>query len=91
MKKQKGFSLIIIIAIVAVVILAGVFLVFKMTAAPTNLGNQNGQPVVETQQPTQSAIQNSAGLDAAATDLDKTDIDSVNTELNQLDKDATAF
>ncbi|KKS13790.1 MAG: hypothetical protein UU67_C0016G0003 [Candidatus Daviesbacteria bacterium GW2011_GWB1_41_5] len=89
MKNQKGFStIVIVIAIVAVLVALGFYLVSQKD---TNLYNKGGQQVTQTQQPATSAIQNSSDLDATATDLDNTNVDEVDNELNQIDADASTF
>lgn len=80
MKNKKGFSPVVIILIVAIFIAIGVFMAVK-----------KGQQITQTQQPATSVIQNTSDLDAAATDLDKTDVDGMDTELNQIDADASTF
>ncbi|KKQ66969.1 MAG: hypothetical protein US86_C0002G0086 [Candidatus Daviesbacteria bacterium GW2011_GWA2_38_24] len=81
-KNQKGFSLIFIIVFIAVVVVAGYFLLApkkgKYTATPS--GNRSS-----------STIQSSSDLDTAANDLDNTDTSQVDTELNQLSSDTSAF
>ena len=89
MKNQKGFSSVIIIVIVVILIAIGVFMAVKRVTS-LNTYNKGGQQVTQTQ-PATSAIQNSSDLDAAAADLDKTDIDGMDTELNQIDADASTF
>lgn len=89
MKNQKGFSQVIIIAIVAILLAIGVFMVVKKGSS-LNTYNKGGQQVTQTQPATQ-AIQNSSDLDATAADLDKTDVDGMDTELNQIDADASTF
>ncbi len=82
-KKQKGFSLILAIAAVAiVVVVAVVFFSTQKRGLPTG-----------TQQTTQSvpAIQDISGLNAVASELDSTNVDEIDTELNQLDTDASTF
>jgi len=90
MKNQKGFStIVIVIAIVAILVALGVFL---MSQKGTNIYNREGQQqVTQTQQPTTSAIQNSNDLDATAADLDNTNVDELDNELNQMDADASTF
>jgi len=91
MKHQRGFSsIVIIIAIVAILIATGVFVAVQ-NGANLNDYNNGGQQITQTQQPVAPPIENSSDLDAAATDLDNTDIDQVDTELNQIDADASTF
>ena len=78
---QKGIAPILIIAIIAIVTVAGYFLLTqkgKYTATPSS--NESS-----------SAIQNSSDLNTAESDLNNTDINQVDIELNQLSSDTLAF
>ncbi len=80
-KNQKGFAPLLIIAVIAIVAIAGYFFLTQKgnyTATPSGTGSS-------------SAIQNSSDLDTAANDLDNTDTNQVDTELNQINSDASAF
>ena len=80
-KNQKGFAPILIIAISAVVAIAGYFVLSqkgKYTASPSSNGSY-------------PAIQGSSDLNTAANDLDNTDTNQVDTELDQLGSDASSF
>lgn len=90
MKNQKGFSLVVIIVIVALLIAIGVFMAAK-NGTSLNTYNKEGLQVTQTQQPKTSVIQNGNGLDATAADLDKTDVDGMDTELNRMDADSSTF
>lgn len=90
MKNKKGFSQVIIIAIVAILITIGVFMAVRKSTS-LNTDNKGGQQVTQTQQPKVAAIQNSSDLDATAAELDNTNVDEVDTELNQMDADASTF
>lgn len=90
MKNQRGFSQVIIIAIVAILIAIGLFMAVKKNTSLNNY-NKESQQVTQTQQPTTSAIQNTSDLDATTADLDKSNIDEMDTELNQIDADASTF
>ncbi len=81
-KNQKGFAPILIIAIIAVVAVAGYFFLSQKGKYATTTPSSNGS---------YSAIQNSSDLDTAANDLDNTDINQADTELNQLNSDASSF
>jgi predicted PurR-regulated permease PerM len=82
-KKQKGLSLILLItAVIAVIVVAGI--IFLKKQSNTELNQQIPQG-------SQSSIQNSNDLNAASTDLDNTDIDSLDNELNQVNSDASTF
>ena len=88
MKRQKGFSTTLIIVIIAALVVLGLFL---MSGKGTNLYNKGTQPTTQTQQSTTPAIQNNSALNAAASYLDNTDIDNIDTELNQTDAEAATF
>lgn len=86
-RKQKGFSPIIaIIAVGVVVVIIALFL-------STQKGNLPTPERAGTQKTTQGvpAIQNTNGLNAAASALDNTDLNQLDKELNQLDSDASTF
>lgn len=75
---QKGSSLLIILSIVAIVIAGALILSSrgKLATKPLSEG-----PV----------ISNSADLTSASNSLDQTDMTQFNTDLNQLNADASAF
>ncbi len=82
-RNQKGLSLILaVIIVVVVVIVVAVFLSTQKGGLPTG-----------TQQTSQNipAIQDAGGLNSAASELDNTDLNAVDKELNQLDSDASTF
>jgi len=83
--RQKGFSPVLVIIVIAIVVGALFFLNQKKT-----------MPVSETtgtQQTAQSgpAIQNDNDLMAASSDLDKSDTSSMESELTQLNTDTSGF
>lgn len=84
-KNQKGFAPILTLVVIAVVAIAG-YLFFAGTTANTPSQQQN-------QQANQNvpAIQNSSDLNTAANDLDNIDTGQIDTELNQLNSDASTF
>ena len=90
MKNKKGFSTIVIIAIVAILIAIGVVMAVKK-GANLNIYNKQGPQVTQTQQPQASPIQNSSDLNVTLADLDNTDLDGIDAELNQIDADASIF
>lgn len=90
MKNQRGFSLVVIVAIVAILIAIGVFMAAQKSTS-LNTYDKGAQQLNQTQQPASSVIQNNSDLDAAATDIDKIDVDGMDTELNQIDTDASTF
>ncbi|OGD85935.1 hypothetical protein A2696_00820 [Candidatus Curtissbacteria bacterium RIFCSPHIGHO2_01_FULL_41_13] len=90
MKNKKGFSTIVIIAIVAILIAIGVVMAVKK-GANLNIYNKQGPQVTQTQQPQASPIQNSSDLNVTSADLDNTDLDGIDAELNQIDADASTF
>jgi len=76
-KNQKGSTL-LILAILAFVVVAGYFLL------------TNSKYLKPTTNP-YSAIQDNNGLSQASRDLDSADTNEMNTELNQLNSEASAF
>lgn len=82
-RNQKGLSPILAVIIVAVVVIAvAVFLSTQKGGLPTG-----------TQQTSQNipAIQNAGGLNTVSSELDNTDLNIVDKELNQLDSDTSTF
>ena len=77
-KKQKGFSPILAIVIIVLLAIAGYFWYIQNYKSPSS---NDGY----------SAIQNSSDLANAENDLDSVDVSQVDTELNQLDSDASTF
>lgn len=84
-KNQKGFAPILTLVVIAIVAVAS-YLFFAGTTANAPYQQQN-------QQANQNvpAIQNSGDLNTAANDLDNTDTGQIDTELNQLNSDASTF
>lgn len=90
-KNQQGFnSLLIVVVVVVVLAIVGVYVLTQRGTTSTSLFPQ-------LQQGTGQGggfgkiIQSDSDLTAAGTDLDTTDISSVDTQLSQLDADATSF
>jgi hypothetical protein len=81
MKNQKGNTMLIVLIFVALVLVGGYF--FLNRGAPSN-----NQPSSQQQS---NAIQNDSGLMSASNDLDSTNVDGIDTELNQNDTDASSF
>lgn len=82
-KNQKGLSsTLLIIAVVVVIVVAGMIFFKKL--------NDTG-PNQQIPQSRQSSMQNSNDLNAASADLDKTDLNSLDNELNLVDSDASTF
>lgn len=82
-RNQKGLSPILAVIIVAVVvIIVAVFLSTQKGGLPTGA-----------QQTTQNVpvIQDASGLNTVASELDNTDLNAVDKELNQLDSDTSTF
>lgn len=80
-KNQKGFAPILILAVITIVAVAGYFLFTK-----------NGKyTTTTTTNQSYSAIQSDSDLSKASNDLDGSDTTQVDTELNQLSADASAF
>ncbi len=80
MKKQNGNTLIALILIVIVVLLAFWYFMKSGYKLPQQTA-QNNVP----------AVQNKSGLDAAAKDLDGTNLNQMNADLNQLSSDSASF
>jgi len=81
MKNQKGNTMLIILVIAAIVLVGG-YLFYKGGIMPS--GNQPSQ-----QQ--SNAIQNDNELMSASSDLDNTNVDSMDNQLNQNTTDASSF
>jgi len=81
-RNQKGLNSILAAIIVAVIVVAAVFLLTQKGGLPAG-----------TQQTSQNipAIQDANGLNSVASELDNTDLNAVDKELNQLDSNASAF
>lgn len=80
-KNQKGLSsTLLIIAVVAVIAVVGIIFLKKQS----NIGLN--KPIPQTGQ---SSIQNSSDLNSASADLDNTNIDGLDSELNQVSSDAS--
>lgn len=80
---QKGFAPILIVAIIAIVAIAGYFLFVQrgnIATTPSNTASTQYQK-----------IQNDSDLNTAASDLDNTDTSQIDTQLNQLSSDASTF
>jgi len=86
-RNKKGLSPILVIVIIAVLVVAVVVLL------STRKGGWSGFEKTGTQQTTQNvpAIQNANDLNTTASELDNTDLNAVDKELNQLDSDALKF
>lgn len=82
-KNQKGLSLILaVIAVAIVVIVAMVFFLTQKGSLSTGI------------QPTSQnvpAIQDTDGLNNTASELDNTNLDEMDAELNRLDSDTSTF
>lgn len=81
MKNQKG-NIILKVLIIAAIVLVGGYLFYQRGTIPSN--NQPSQ-----QQ--SNAIQNDSGLMSASSDLDNTNVDSMDNQLNQNTTDAASF
>lgn len=79
-KDQKGFAPMLILVVVAIVAVAGYLLLTK-----------NGKYTTPTTNQSYSTIQSDSDLNKAAIDLENTDTKQVDTELNQLSSDTSAF
>ncbi len=74
----------LIVLVIAVIVLVGGYLFYKGTMPSGN------QPSQQAQQQS-NAIQNDSGLMSASSDLDSTNVDSMDNELNQNTTDASSF
>lgn len=86
-RKQNGFiSMPLIIAIGVIVVIVIFFLL-------TGKGSVPVPEKIVTPQITQNvpAIQDTSGLNTAATELDNTDLNAVDKELDQLDAETSTF
>ena len=81
-RNQRGSSLILAIVAVVIVVAAAVFFL-----------TQKGSLPIGTQQTNQNVpvIQDANGLNTISSELDNTDLNAVDKELNQLDSDASTF
>jgi hypothetical protein len=81
-KNQKGFAPILILAVISVLVIAGYFFVQRrnLTTIPSNSAGTQFQ-----------RIQNDNDLTKADNELNNTDTNQVDIELNQLSSDASAF
>ena len=82
-QNQKGSSnIFLILAVIVVLAVAGAYLLNSRTAPiPTATNNM----------PTNQAIQSPSGLDTASAELDTTNIDSLDTGMNQISSDTSSF
>jgi predicted negative regulator of RcsB-dependent stress response len=84
MKNQKGNTMLIVLVIAAIVLVGG-YLFYKGGTMPS--GNQPSSQV----QQQSNAIQNDSELMSASSDLDSTNVDSMDNQLNQNTTDASSF
>lgn len=84
-KTQKGLSPILAVIIVGIVVIAAVvFFSTQKGGLPTPTGIQKTSQNIPT-------IQDTSGLNTVASELDNTDLNAVDKELNQLDSDTSTF
>lgn len=83
--KQKGTSLILTTAIIGAAVILVLVLLLILKGGASNTSQEITTP------PSQAEIQNSSDLDAAASDLGITNIDSMDGDLNQISQDASTF
>lgn len=81
MKKQSGNVLVALILVAAVVVLALWFFMKSGYKLPSQTAQNNAAP----------AIQNKSGLDSASKQLDGTDLNQMDSGLNQLSSDSASF
>ena len=84
MKNQKG-NTILTVLIIAAIVLVGGYLFYQRGTMPSN-----NQPSQQLQQQS-NAIQNDSELMSASGDLDSTNVDSMDNQLNQNTTDASSF
>ena len=82
MNKQKGNSLLIVIVVVALAVVAVVWFLKN---------NYKGLAERTPQETSAPAITNKAELNTASSDLDGTDVNSMDKELDQLNTDSLSF
>lgn len=87
-KKQKGKNYTIVLVVVSIIILTAMFIliVHNKQSEPANLINQQ-----TTSQSVTTPIQNVNDLNKVSRELDTTDIDNMDQDLNQLDSDLASF
>ena len=83
---KKGTSLILTTVIISAIVVSALVLLLTLKGGTTNT-NQQSTPATEQT----SQIQNSSDLETAAADLDATNVDSVDGDLNQINQDASTF
>lgn len=76
----------VIVAIVLVVIAVGYFLTKSNSVTTPPAQTMTNQPSEQTQ-----GIQNDSELTSAANELDSTDLNSIDSDLNQNDTDSSTF
>jgi hypothetical protein len=84
MKNQKRNTMLIVLVIAAVVLVGG-YLFYRGGTMPS--GNQPSSQV----QQQSNAIQNDSGLLSASDDLDSTNVDSIDSQLNQNTAEASSL
>lgn len=93
MNNQKGQILIMVVILAVVVILGVGFYFIRNQAGNSTIGNNPNQVTQPSGQSTSSvpAINNPQDLTTTSNNLDSTDVDGLNTQLNQNDTDAANF
>ncbi len=97
MRNQKGFAQVLVIAVVLLIALIAIFYFVKnqggnpLSNPLTQTSNQSAQETTVTNQASVPAINSPQDLTTASNDLDSTDINGLNTQLNQNDTDASNF
>lgn len=97
MNRQKGFAqILVIIAVIAALVLLGVaayLFVTRQTGSPTGYSVPSSYvaPVVDNTQTPVPAVKSAQDLTTVSTDLDKTNVDSMNSSLDQNTTDAASF
>ena len=84
MKNQKGNTMLIVL-VIAVIVLIGGYLFYKGGTM-----SSNNQPSQQVQQQS-NVIQNDSELMSASGDLDNTNVDSMDSQLNQNTTEASSF
>jgi len=97
MNARKGFSqILVVITIVAALVLVAVavyLFITRQVATSTSYmtPSSNLAPVADNTQTPVPAVKGAADLDIVSTDLDKTNVDSMNSQLDQTTSDSASF
>lgn len=91
---KKGFSPVLIVVILAVLVLLGITVYFLVIRQPGSSTPSYSLPTTQ-QTPTQTeavpTVKSAQDLNTVVNDLDKTNLDSMDSQLNQNAADAAGF